>query len=93
MTLEVTQETTVFRVGDAVSVAALNESVRKVIGTKDALRQPVVGDEGEVVAVSETDPAEITVVCIDAGGLAYSATFAPGELKRTEAAMDQEESE
>lgn len=74
---------TVFSEGDDVRVAHLNQAVRPVTGTDGVIRQPKVGDEGEVVALRPPEsPTHIAVDCIEEGRLVWSADFEPNELEK-----------
>ena len=69
--------------GHPVRIVQLKQNKRRVSGTQGFLRDPVVGEEGEVTALEPSiEPTHITVEKIENGQLVWSAVFTPDELER-----------
>ncbi len=76
-------QTTKLLEGDTVRIIALKQNKRRVAGTQGYLRDPAIGEEGEVVALEPSvDPSAVTVEKIENGQLVWSAVFTPDELER-----------
>lgn len=87
-----------FQDGDTVKVVSLLTPSRQITGSQGVIRQPRVGDEGEVYITVVRDelfgegdtpeaeyPEELTsftVQMIENGLLVWSATFTPEEIER-----------
>ncbi len=79
--------------GQAVRVVALKRVTRKISGSQGVLRQPVVGDEAEVLNViapaGESAPEMLTLQCInDDGKVVWHADFELDELEAVEAPQE-----
>lgn len=82
-----------FVAGQAVKVVALKQLTRKFSGSQGVLRQPAVGDIGEVVQA--TNPADDSVAqvveaeMIEAGKVVWHAQFSADELAAADVASPE----
>ena len=69
--------------GQPIRVAQLKTLTRKISGSKGVIRQPAVGDEGEVVGVTRplNMPDVIEAEMVQDGKVIWRAEFAADEIE------------
>ena len=69
--------------GQQIRLKQLKTLTRKISGSQGAIRQPVTGDLGEVVGVtnSQSMPPVIEAEMVENGKVVWRAEFAPDEVE------------